>query len=49
VDLKTPSVYLGPPQSGKADCTLTVADEDMVQLVSMQNTYFGLASVINTV
>jgi len=49
VDLKTPSVYQGPPQSGKADCTLTLADEDMVQIVSMQTTQFGVSSVINTV
>jgi len=34
VDLKTPSVYQGPPQSGKADCTLTIADEDMVHIAS---------------
>jgi 3-hydroxyacyl-CoA dehydrogenase/3a,7a,12a-trihydroxy-5b-cholest-24-enoyl-CoA hydratase len=34
VDLQTPSVHQGPPQSGKADCTLTLADEDMVQIAS---------------
>lgn len=34
VDLKRPSVYQGPPQTGKADCTLTLADEDMVQIAS---------------
>ena len=47
MDLKSPSVYQGQPKSGKADCTLTLADEDMVQIVSMQTTYLGLASVIN--
>jgi len=34
VDLKMPAVYQGPPQSGKADCTLTMADEVMVQIAS---------------
>ncbi|GFG30340.1 hypothetical protein Cfor_01575, partial [Coptotermes formosanus] len=34
VDLKKPSVYQGPPQTGKADCTLTLADQDMVQIAS---------------
>jgi len=34
VDLKTSSVYQGPPQSGKADCTLTLDDENMVQIAS---------------
>lgn len=34
VDLKNATVYQGQPQAGKPDCTLTLADEDMVQIVS---------------
>lgn len=34
VDLKNATLYQGQPQAGKPDCTLTLADEDMVQIVS---------------
>jgi hypothetical protein len=33
-DLKNARVYEGQPQGGKPDCTLTLADDDMVQIVS---------------
>eukprot|EP01057_Protomagalhaensia_wolfi_P004812 Protomagalhaensia_wolfi_Nauph_80__4811@NODE_5014_length_461_cov_4_663507_g4080_i0_p1_GENE_NODE_5014_length_461_cov_4_663507_g4080_i0NODE_5014_length_461_cov_4_663507_g4080_i0_p1_ORF_typecomplete_len124_score26_63SCP2/PF02036_17/4_8e28Alkyl_sulf_C/PF14864_6/4_3e10_NODE_5014_length_461_cov_4_663507_g4080_i026373 len=33
VDLKQPKVYEGKP-NGKADCTLTLADEDMARIAS---------------
>jgi hypothetical protein len=36
IDLKNASLYQGQPQGGKPDCTLTLADEDMVQIVSNQ-------------
>jgi hypothetical protein len=47
VDLKKASVYQGQPQSGKPDCTLTLADGDMVQIVSNQTTESGLSDVKN--
>ena len=34
VDLKQAKVYEGKP-SGKADCTLTLSDEDMARIVSI--------------
>lgn len=34
VDLKNATLYQGQPQAGKPDCTLTLADEDMVQIAS---------------
>ncbi|XP_021941892.1 peroxisomal multifunctional enzyme type 2 [Zootermopsis nevadensis] len=34
LDLKKANVYQGPPQAGKPDCTLTLADDDMVQIAS---------------
>jgi hypothetical protein len=37
IDLKNAKVYQGEPQAGKPDCTLTLADEDMVQIVSTSN------------
>jgi hypothetical protein len=38
IDLKkNAKVYQGQPQTGKPDCTLTLADEDMVQIVSTSN------------
>lgn len=33
-DLQNASVYQGQPKAGKPDCTLTLADGDMVQIVS---------------
>ncbi|XP_077299502.1 SCP2 sterol-binding domain-containing protein 1-like isoform X2 [Arctopsyche grandis] len=32
LDLKTPAVYEGSPKSGKADTTLVISDDDMVDL-----------------
>lgn len=34
LDLKTPSVYEGAPKSGKADTTLVISDDDMVDLAT---------------
>lgn len=34
LDLKAPLVYDGQPKSGKADTTMTVADDDLVQIAS---------------
>ncbi|PSN45997.1 Peroxisomal multifunctional enzyme type 2 [Blattella germanica] len=34
VDLKQAKVYKGDPTSGKADCTLTLSDDDMVQIAT---------------
>lgn len=34
LDLKNGEVHKGKPKSGKADATLTVEDEDMVEIVS---------------
>lgn len=34
LDLKAPVVYDGQPKSGKADTTMTVADDDLVQIAS---------------
>jgi hypothetical protein len=47
VDLKNATVYQGQPQAGKPDCTLTLADEDMVQIVSNQTTESRLSDVKN--
>ncbi|XP_030024411.2 peroxisomal multifunctional enzyme type 2 [Manduca sexta] len=34
LDLKTPEVYNGAPKSGKADTTMTISDEDLVQVAA---------------
>lgn len=34
LDLKTPAVYEGTPKSGKADTTMTVSDNDMVEIAA---------------
>jgi hypothetical protein len=47
VDLKNASLYQGQPQAGKPDCTLTLADEDMVQIVSNQTRGSGVSDVKN--
>jgi hypothetical protein len=47
VDLKNATVFQGQPQAGKPDCTLTLADEDMIQIVSNQTTGSGLSDVKN--
>jgi hypothetical protein len=47
IDLKNATLYEGQPQAGKPDCTLTLADEDMVQIVSNQITECGLSDAKN--
>lgn len=38
-------MYQGLPQAGKPDCTLTLADEDMLQIVSNQSIESGFSNV----